>query len=80
MSRRIRLIVSYDGTNYVGWQLQENGVSIQQRLNEALAYLTGESIQVHGFRSHGQRRTRPRAGGALRHERAHCPRTSSPSR
>ncbi|MEA4939040.1 MAG: tRNA pseudouridine(38-40) synthase TruA [Christensenella sp.] len=48
MSRRIRLIVSYDGTNYVGWQLQENGVSVQQRLNEALAYLTGESIQVHG--------------------------------
>lgn len=48
MSRRIRLIVSYDGTNYVGWQLQENGVSVQQRLNEALAYLTGEAIQVHG--------------------------------
>ena len=48
MSRRIRLIVSYDGTNYVGWQLQENGVSVQQRLNEALAYLTGEPIQVHG--------------------------------
>lgn len=48
MSRRIRLIVSYDGTNYVGWQLQENGVSVQQRLNEALSYLTGETIQVHG--------------------------------
>ena len=48
MSRRIRLIVSYDGTNYVGWQLQENGVSVQQRLNEALTYLTGETIQVHG--------------------------------
>ena len=48
MSRRIRLVVSYDGTNYVGWQLQENGVSVQQRLNEALTYLTGEAIQVHG--------------------------------
>ena len=48
MSRRIRLIISYDGTNYVGWQLQENGVSVQQRLNEALLYVTGETIQVHG--------------------------------
>ena len=48
MSRRIRLIVAYDGTNYVGWQLQENGVSVQQRLNEALLYVTGETIQVHG--------------------------------
>ena len=48
MSRRIRLIVSYDGTNYVGWQLQENGVSVQQRLNEAALFVTGEHIQLHG--------------------------------
>ena len=48
MSRRIRLIVSYDGTNYVGWQLQENGVSVQQRLNEAAQAITGEHIQLHG--------------------------------
>lgn len=48
MSRRIRLIVAYDGTNYVGWQLQENGVSVQQKLNEALLFVTGETIQVHG--------------------------------
>lgn len=46
--RRIRLIVEYEGTNYVGWQLQENGVSVQQRLNEALCVLTGEEIRVHG--------------------------------
>ena len=46
--RRIRCIVEYDGTNYVGWQLQENGVSVQQRLNEALLRVTGETIQVHG--------------------------------
>ena len=48
MTRRIRLIVSYDGTNYVGWQLQENGVSVQQRLNEAALAITGEHIQLHG--------------------------------
>ena len=48
MSRRIRLIVSYDGTNYVGWQLQDNGVSVQQRLNEAAKAITGEHIQLHG--------------------------------
>ncbi|MEZ4508479.1 MAG: tRNA pseudouridine synthase A [Eubacteriales bacterium] len=48
MSRRIRLIVAYDGTNYVGWQLQDNGVSVQQRLNEAALAITGEQIQLHG--------------------------------
>lgn len=48
MSRRIRLVIQYDGTGYVGWQLQENGVSVQQRLNEALLAATGELIQLHG--------------------------------
>ncbi len=48
MSRRIRLIIQYDGTNYVGWQVQENGISVQQRLNEAAKAITGETIQFHG--------------------------------
>ena len=46
--RRIRCIVEYEGTAYVGWQVQPNGVSVQQRLNEALYRITGESIQAHG--------------------------------
>lgn len=47
--RRIRCIVEYDGTDYVGWQVQPNGVSVQQRINEALLALTGETgIQAHG--------------------------------
>ncbi len=46
--RRIRIIIEYDGTDYVGWQLQPNGVSVQQRLNEALLGVTGEAVQVHG--------------------------------
>ena len=48
MSRRIRLVIQYDGTNYVGWQLQENGVSVQQLLNEAVLAVTGETVQLHG--------------------------------
>lgn len=46
--RRIRLIISYDGTNYVGWQVQPNGVSVQALLEKALYELTGERIRVEG--------------------------------
>lgn len=46
--RRIRLIISYDGTNYVGWQVQPNGVSVQELLEKALFELTGEQIRVEG--------------------------------
>lgn len=42
-----RLTLEYDGRAYCGWQLQPNGVSIQQRLEEALAtVLAGESVRV----------------------------------
>ena len=33
---RYKVILSYDGTNYVGFQVQENGNSIQAELNKAL--------------------------------------------
>ena len=46
--RRIFLVVSYDGTNYHGWQLQKNAVTIEEKLNEAISLLTGEDIQVTG--------------------------------
>ncbi len=46
--RRICLIVSYDGTNYCGWQKQPNGVTIEEVLNAAISSLTGESIAVIG--------------------------------
>ena len=47
-TKRILLTVSYDGTNYAGWQLQENAVAVQQRLEEALAKLIHEPIRVTG--------------------------------
>ena len=46
--RRIRLILAYDGTNYSGWQLQKNAVTIEEVLNTALSRLMGEEIAVIG--------------------------------
>lgn len=44
---RVKLVLEYDGTNYVGWQIQPNGPSIQGRLQLALAELTKQAISVH---------------------------------
>ena len=41
------LIVEYDGTAYAGWQVQPNGLSIQQVLEEALDRLLGEKVRLH---------------------------------
>src|SRR5580704_11774828 len=37
--RTLKLTLAYDGTNYVGWQRQENGLSVQQVIEEAFAPL-----------------------------------------
>lgn len=41
-------MVAYDGTNYCGWQLQPNGLTIEEVLNDALTHLLGEEIRVIG--------------------------------
>ena len=43
---RLKLIVEYDGTDYVGWQLQPNGPSVQGRLQLALRELVGQPVEV----------------------------------
>ena len=45
---RYFVTLSYDGTRYHGWQIQPNGVSVQERLQEALSTLLRESIAVTG--------------------------------
>lgn len=45
---RIKLIVAYDGTNYKGWQVQPNGITIEEVLNKKLTELLGEEITVAG--------------------------------
>ncbi len=46
--KRIRLTVAYDGTNYCGWQIQPNGITIEEVLNEKISALTGEDIHIIG--------------------------------
>ena len=45
---RVKLVVAYEGTNYCGWQIQPNGITIEQVLNETLSSLLGEEITVMG--------------------------------
>ena len=44
--RHLCLTIAYDGTDYVGWQVQPNGVSVQSRVERAIEKLTGESIRI----------------------------------
>ena len=46
--KRIKLTIAYDGTNYCGWQIQPNGITIEEILNKALSKMTGEEILVIG--------------------------------
>jgi tRNA pseudouridine38-40 synthase len=46
--RTIKLTIEYDGTKYCGWQIQQNGVSIQGDITRALRKMTGEENHVIG--------------------------------
>lgn len=45
---RVKLILSYDGTAYCGWQIQPNGITVQQTIEEAVRKVTGEKVRVTG--------------------------------
>lgn len=46
--KRIRLIVAYDGTGYCGWQVQPNGITVEEVINRALSRLLDEPIRIIG--------------------------------
>lgn len=46
--KRVKLIVAYDGSNYSGWQIQPNAVTIEEILNFHLTQLLREPIKVVG--------------------------------
>jgi tRNA pseudouridine38-40 synthase len=45
---RYKLTIEYDGTGFVGWQRQANGLSVQQALEAAVTRFCGERVTVHG--------------------------------
>lgn len=46
--KRVKLVVAYDGTNYHGWQVQDNGITIEEVLNRTISELVREDIKVIG--------------------------------
>ncbi len=64
MTRRVLLDLSYDGTGYSGWQRQENAMSVQQRLEEALQKALRKKTSVTGA-------SRTDAGVHALHQAAH---------
>ena len=48
VSRTFKLTIAYDGTDFIGWQRQAAGVSIQGLLEDALSELDGRPVAVTG--------------------------------
>ena len=48
MTRNIRLIVAYDGTDLSGYQRQANAITVQSCLEEALSKVCNEPISIYG--------------------------------
>lgn len=46
--KRIMLEIAYDGTNYCGWQVQPNGITVQEVLNHHLSELLKEPVETIG--------------------------------
>lgn len=46
--KRIFLKIAYDGTEYVGWQMQPNGIAVEEILNKELSALLHEDIVIAG--------------------------------
>lgn len=43
-----KLTIQYDGTNYAGWQIQENAATVQQTIKEAIEIITKEHVNLTG--------------------------------
>ena len=48
MSRRLKLIIAYDGAPFAGWQSQSHRNTVQDHLERAFERVTGETVRIHG--------------------------------
>src|SRR4026207_733075 len=47
-SRRLKLIVAYDGATFAGWQSQSHRNTVQDHVESAFERVVGKSVRVHG--------------------------------
>jgi tRNA pseudouridine38-40 synthase len=45
---RIALGLEYDGTDFIGWQIQQTGRSVEGTLADAVSFVAGAAVTVHG--------------------------------
>ena len=45
---RYQILIEYDGTSYVGWQIQKKGKSIQKTIQSTLSKLLKQKITLYG--------------------------------
>jgi tRNA pseudouridine38-40 synthase len=43
-----QIIIEYEGTNYVGWQIQKNGISIQETIQKILTKILKQKTILYG--------------------------------
>jgi len=46
--RNLKLTIAYDGSNYHGWQVQPNGMTVQEELEKAAAKFSGQQSRMDG--------------------------------
>ncbi len=46
--RNIKLTIEYDGTDFCGWQIQPNGITVQQCVSDAIFVIEGHPVQLTG--------------------------------
>jgi len=46
--RYIKLVIEYDGTNYHGWQVQPNGLTIQEVIEKKIEVMTRQRVRLTG--------------------------------
>ena len=47
-SRRLKLVIAYDGAPFAGWQSQSHGDTVQDHLERAFEHVTGGAVRIHG--------------------------------
>lgn len=46
--KNIKILIEYDGTDYSGWQIQKNAITIQEEIQKAILKITGERVNIIG--------------------------------